>query len=64
MPILKTIPVDFKKIDQLIRNRKIEKVLDIIDEELLIKQHKFSREDVNALRAIWRKMASRRNNRK
>lgn len=64
MPILKTIPVDFKKIDQLIRNREIEKVLDIIDEELLIKQHKFSKEDVNALRAIWRKMASRRNNRK
>lgn len=64
MPILKNISVDFKEIDQFIRKREIEKVLDIIDEELLIKQHKFSREEVNALRAIWRKMASRRNNRK
>jgi len=64
MPILKNISVDFKEIDQLIRKREIEKVLDIIDEELLIKQHKFLREEVNSLRAIWRKMASRRNNRK
>lgn len=64
MPILKNISVNFKEIDLLIRNREIEKVLDIVDEELLIKQHQFSREDVNALREIWRKMAGRRNNRK
>lgn len=64
IPVLKDIDVDFKKIDQLIRKREIEKVLDIIDQELLIKRHKFTKEEVQKLRAIWRKLSDRRNNRK
>lgn len=64
IPVLKELSIDFEKIDQLIRNREIEKVLDIVDEELLIKQHKFSKDDVKTLRVIWKKMSRRRNNRK
>ena len=63
IPVLKKIEVDFKKIDRLIRRREIEKVLNIIDEELLIKQHDFSRDDVKTLRRIWRKMSKRRSGR-
>ncbi len=64
IPVLKDLDIDFEKIDLLIRNRKIEEVLDIIDQELLIKKHKFTEEEVQRLRAIWKKLASRRNNRK
>lgn len=56
--------VDFELIDSLIRQRKIEEVLDIVDKELLIKQHGFTKEEVKALRAIWKKLSDRRINRK
>ena len=56
--------VDFELVDSLIRQRKIEEVLNIVDEELLIKQHGFKKEEVNALRAIWKKLSNRRINRK
>jgi len=56
--------VDFDLIDSLIRQRKIEEVLDIVDKELLIKQHGFKIEEVNALRVIWKKLSDRRVNRK
>lgn len=64
IPILKKIAVDFNEIDELIRKREIEKVLDIVDKELLIKHHGFSKKEVNELRAIWRKLSQRRLNRK
>lgn len=64
MPILKDISVDFNKIDQLIRKREIEKVLDIVDNELLIKKHNFTGEEVKKLRLIWKKLSERRKNRK
>ncbi|PXW16358.1 N-6 DNA methylase [Chryseobacterium sp. CBTAP 102] len=65
LPILKENHiVNFEEIDNLMRNRKIEEVLDIIDRELLIKQLKFSKSDVDALRGIWKKLSNRRNNRK
>lgn len=64
MPILEKSKIDFKKVDALIRQRKIEEVLDIVDEELLIKQLKFTKVEVQMLRGIWKKLASRRNGRK
>lgn len=64
IPVLKDIDIDFKKIDQLIRKREIEKVLDIVDQRLLIEKHQFTKEEVKELRAVWRKLSSRRNNRK
>lgn len=64
IPVLKDLNIDFKEIDQLIRKREIEKVLDIVDQELLIKNHKFTKKEVLKLREIWRKLSDRRNNRK
>jgi adenine-specific DNA-methyltransferase len=64
LPLLEIHKIDFKKIDSLIRQRKIEEVLDIIDKELLIKQLKFSETEVKMLRGIWKKLSGRRNGRK
>ena len=64
IPVLKNVSVDFDKIDALIRKREIDKVLDIIDEALLIEHHGFSREEVSQLRGIWKKLSQRRINRK
>jgi adenine-specific DNA-methyltransferase len=64
LPLLETHKIDFKKIDSLIRQRKIEEVLNIIDQELLIKQLKFSETEVKMLRGIWKKLSGRRNGRK
>lgn len=64
LPVLENTTIDFNEIDSLIRQRKIIKVLDIVDEELLIKQLKFTKEEVLMLRGIWEKLSSRRNNRK
>ena len=63
LPLLNQGSIDFKKIDALIRQRKIEEVLDIIDEELLIKQLHFSETEVQMLRGIWKKLSDRRNKR-
>lgn len=63
-PILEKSTIDFKKVDSLIRQRRIEEVLDIVDEELLIKQLKFSKVQVQMLRGIWKKMCGRRYGRK
>jgi adenine-specific DNA-methyltransferase len=61
---LNTAKIDIKLIDSLIRERKIDQVLDIVDQELLIKQLKFSKAEVQELRNIWKKLSNRRNNRK
>lgn len=63
LPILEN-PVEFKKIDELIRQRKIDAALDIVDEALLIDQLKLDRQDVHALREIWKKLSRRRYDRK
>lgn len=64
IPVLKNVSVDFDMIDALIRKREIDKVLDIIDEALLIDHHGFSREEVSQLRGVWKKLSQRRINRK
>ncbi len=64
IPSFANLSVEFDKVDVLIRKREIEKVLDIVDEALLIKYHGFSREEVNQLRRIWKKLSQRRLNRK
>ena len=63
IPVLEKIDVDLKNIDHHLRKREIEKVLDIIDEELLIKQHGFSKKEVTAMRIIWKKLSGRRRDR-
>jgi adenine-specific DNA-methyltransferase len=65
LPILSSnTKIDLNEIDLLIRERRIIEVLDIIDKELLVKQMKFSKEEVQTFRKIWTKMSSRRQNRK
>ncbi len=64
LSLLQEHKIDFKKTDALIRERRIEEVLDIVDKELLIKQLKFSEAEVQMLRGIWKKLAGRRNGRK
>lgn len=64
IPLLETCNIDINHIDMLIRNKRIEEVLDIIDRELLIKQFKFTEDEVRALRSIWSKLSKRRQNRK
>lgn len=63
LPLLNHDNIDFVRIDALIRQRKIEEALDIVDEELLIKQLHFSEIEVHMLRRIWKKLSDRRNKR-
>jgi adenine-specific DNA-methyltransferase len=63
LPLLNHDNIDFVRIDALIRQRKIEEALDIVDEELLIKQLHFSELEVHMLRGIWKKLSDRRNRR-
>lgn len=64
LPLLLEYKIDFKEIDDLIRKRKIEEAMDIVDKELLIKQLQFSESEVQLLRGIWKKLADRRNGRR
>lgn len=60
IPVLLEFDVDFDKIDGLIRQRKIEQVLDIVDDALLIRSHGFTIDEVWQLRKIWRRLVGRR----
>ncbi|MDA8091202.1 MAG: class I SAM-dependent methyltransferase [Nitrospiraceae bacterium] len=64
IPVLKKLNLNFDEIDQLIRKRKIERVLDIVDEALLLKKYGFSKNEVTLLRGIWKKLSTRRRERK
>lgn len=56
--------LDVKKIDQLIRNNKIEEVLDYSDSILLVDGLGLSDDEVKMLRNIWLKLSERRLGRK
>ena len=56
--------LDVKKIDQLIRNNKIEEVLDYSDSILLVDGLGLSDNEVKMLRNIWLKLSERRLGRK
>ena len=64
LPLLDSVDIDFAQIDNLIRQRRIDEVLDIVDEQLLIKKLGMKRSKVVALRNIWKKLRDRRVNRK
>lgn len=64
IPVLTDLDLDFDLIDQLIRRREIETVLDLVDQELLVNHHGFTQEEVDALRGIWKKLSQRRLNRR
>ncbi len=56
--------LDVKKIDQLIRNNKVEEVLDYSDSILLVDGLGLSDNEVKMLRNIWLKLSERRLGRK
>ncbi|SIT94670.1 class I SAM-dependent methyltransferase [Pontibacter indicus] len=56
--------VDFNHIDQLMREKRIEEVLNIVDRALLIDQLGYSKEEATRFRNVWRKLSNRRINRK
>lgn len=64
IPFFEGVDIDFNKVDELVRKREIEMVLDIVDEALLIKHHGFTKDEVKQLRNIWKKLSNRRQNRK
>jgi len=64
IPNFENLTIDFNEIDTLIRKREIEKVLDIVDEALLVRHHGFNRDEVEQMRGIWKKLSQRRINRK
>lgn len=56
--------LDFDKTDELIRQNKIDDVLDINDKILLVDNMGLSQEEAEKLRSIWKKLRDRRINRK
>lgn len=64
IPDFNNLNLDFQKIDELVRNNNIEEVLDIVDEQLLMKHLGFSYHEVMKFRDIWWKLSQRRINRK
>ena len=64
IPIVDELDIDFDEIDRLMREKEINKILDIIDRAILIEQYGFSKEETILFRNIWKKLSSRRINRK
>lgn len=60
IPKLNPEPFDYDQIDDLLRQNDINKVLDIVDDRILIGELGFSKSKVKALRNIWIKLSSRR----
>lgn len=56
--------LDVTEVDRLVRNKQLEKAIDVVDKELLTKQLGLSRKEVTALRGIWAKLRDRRRGRK
>lgn len=64
IPLEHAQQLDLDHIDQLLRHDKIEAVLEITDEELLVRGLGLSHEEAAMLRRMWVKLRDRRINRK
>ena len=64
IPMKNSERLDVKKIDKLIRDNKIEEVLDYSDNFLLVEGLGLSYNEVKMLRNIWLKLSERRLGRK
>lgn len=64
LPMKGAEKLDIKKLDNLIRENKIDEVLDITDKILLRDGLNLSEEEIRSLRKIWVKLRDRRINRK
>ncbi len=63
IPVVEDHGIDINLIDELIREDRIEEVLDIVDKAVLIDHYGFTLEETLELRNIWLKMSDRRINR-
>lgn len=63
IPVVEDHGIDINFIDELIREDRIEEVLDIVDKAVLIDHYGFTLEETLELRNIWLKMSNRRINR-
>lgn len=63
IPVVENHGIDVNLIDELIREDRIEEVLDIVDKAVLIDHYGFTLEETLELRNIWLKMSDRRINR-
>jgi len=63
IPVVENHGIDIKLIDELIREDRIEEVLDNVDKAVLIDHYGFTLEETLELRNIWLKMSNRRINR-
>lgn len=63
IPVVEDHGIDINLIDELIREDRIEEVLDIVDKAVLIDHYGFTLEETLELRNIWLKMSNRRINR-
>ena len=63
IPVVENHGIDINLIDELIREDRIEEVLDIVDKAVLINHYGFTLEETIELRNIWLKMSDRRINR-
>lgn len=63
IPVVEEHGIDVNLIDELIREDKIEEVLDIVDKAVLIDHYGFTLEETLQFRQIWKKMSDRRINR-
>lgn len=60
IPVVENHSIDVNLIDELIREDRIEEVLDIVDKAVLIDHYGFTLEETLELRNIWLKMSDRR----
>lgn len=64
LPLRNAHLLDFQQIDRLLRNGKIDEVLDITDQVLLVDGLGLEPSEVACLRGIWQKLRDRRLNRR
>ncbi len=62
--LLSEAAVNFEEIDQLMREKKVVQVLDIVDKALLVEQMGYTWDEVLAYRSVWQKLSGRRIGRK
>ena len=60
LPVKNASDLDIDEIDSLLRENRLEKVLDITDDILLRKGLQLPAKEVSSLRSIWEKLCNRR----
>lgn len=64
LPVSGAAEIDIREVDSLVRQKRLEDALDIVDRKVLVEGLGIDRTDVAALRRIWAKLRDRRRGRK